>query len=302
MQTLPTDGKAVISVAFQGEPGAYSEAAARELFGQDVLSLPYGTFDLVYEAVEAGHAQFAVLPVENSLAGSIHRNYDLMLRYSLTIQREYNLRVSHCLLGLPGVRLEDVRRAHSHPQALTQCERSLIRMGLEAVVEGDTAGSARIVRDLGDPRDAAIASRLAGEVNGLEVLVDHMEDSPENFTRFLALSAEDLQPYDPENGDYKTSVVFSLNNVAGSLYRALSAFALRDIDLTKIESRPFHGRPLEYLFYIDFAGHSLEPVCERALSHLAEMAPYLRVLGSYPRHRFRTDTQTGLSLARIEPG
>jgi prephenate dehydratase len=298
----PSSESEAISVGFQGESGAYSEEAARELFEGGIVTIPYATFEKVYEAVEAGLARYAMLPIENSLAGSIHRNYDLMLRHSLTIHREYNFRVSHCLLGLPGATLEQVRRAHSHPQALVQCERSLKRLGLEGVVEQDTAGSARLVRENGNPQEAAIASRLAAEVNGLVILVEHLEDSPENFTRFLALAAGEPEPYDPEGGEYKTSVVFSLNNVPGSLYRALSAFALRDIDLTKIESRPFQGRPQEYLFYIDFAGHIQEPVCERALAHLAEMAQYLRVLGSYPRHRYRPAAGLGLDSSGLDLG
>ena len=201
------------------------------------------------------------------------------------------MRVSHCLLGLPGVSLDLIRRAHSHPQALAQCENSLVNLGLEPVVELDTAGSARLIKEMGEPQEAAIASSWAAEVYGLDVLVDGLEDFPENYTRFLALNKEADQPPDPQAREYKTSIVFSLPNIPGSLYRAMSAFALRDIDLTKIESRPFQGRPLEYLFYIDFAGHASDEVSGRALSHLAEMAPFLRVLGSYPRHRLEINLE-----------
>jgi prephenate dehydratase len=274
-----------IRVGFQGEHGAYSESAAIELYGDGISTFPFASFEEVYLGVETGSVEVAILPIENSLAGSIHRNYDLMLRHRLNIQREINLRISHCLLGLPGVSLEEVRRAHSHPQALAQCETNLIRLGLEPVVELDTAGSARLIRELADPLEAAIASSRAAEVYGLEVLVENMEDFPENYTRFLALSAGPSPGYLAGGEEYKTSIVFSLPNVPGSLYKALSVFALRDIDLTKIESRPLPSRPLEYLFYIDFAGHADEQNCRRALDHLGEMAPFLRLLGSYPRHR-----------------
>jgi prephenate dehydratase len=275
-------------IAFQGEHGAYSEAAVREMFGRDAETLPLPAFEDVFASIEGENVKYGVIPIENSLAGSIHRNYDLMLRHELSIQREYHLRVSHCLLGLPGAGLDVIRRAHSHPQALAQCEGNLKRLGLDPVVELDTAGAARLVREMGNPEDAAIASRLAGEVYGLEILVENMEDYEENFTRFLALSLDKPALADPGDGDYKSSIVFSLSNIAGSLYKALSVFALRNIDLTKIESRPFPRRPLEYLFYIDFAGHVRNEDCEKALLDLSEMAPFLRVLGSYPRDRLPT--------------
>jgi len=271
--------------AFQGEPGAYSEAAAVQFFGEEVDTLPCASFEEVFAAVTRGACTHGILPIENSLAGSIHRNYDLMLRHDLHIVGEYQLRVSHCLLGLPGARLEQVRRAHSHPQALAQCEGSLERLKLERVVEADTAGSARLVKELGNPQDAALASRRAAEVYGLQVLAEALEDNPANYTRFLVLAREPLEN-PPEGGaDFKTSIVFTLNNHPGVMFKALSVFALREIDLTKIESRPDPGKLWEYLFYIDFAGHHADPPCRRALEHLGEMAPFLRVLGSYPRHR-----------------
>jgi prephenate dehydratase len=272
-------------IAFQGESGAYSELAAFEHFGPEIRTLPCESFDLVYEAILSGEATHGMLPFENSLAGSIHRNYDLVLRHELHIVSEYHLRVSHCLLGVPGSKIEDIQRAHSHPQALAQCERNLTELGIQRVAEKDTAGSARLILEWNNAQEAAIASTRAAEVYELKILRENLEDNPHNYTRFLALTKEPLAVDDPEDGDYKTSIVFSLKNIPGVLFKALSVFALRDIDLTKIESRPIQGQLWEYLFYIDFAGHQQALNCSRALDHLGELAAFLRVLGSYPRHR-----------------
>lgn len=280
----------LLQVAFQGEPGAYSELAAFEHFREEINTLPCKTFEEVFTA--AGDEQQAkivgLLPIENSLAGSIHRNYDLMLRHDLHIVSEYHLRVSHCLMALPGVKLADIQRVHSHPQALAQCEANLTEMGVEIVAEADTAGSARLLRERDDRQAAALASRRAADVYQLEVITEHMEDNPANYTRFLALAQQPLQVDDPEAGDYKTSIVFSLHNQPGVLFKSLSVFALRDIDLTKIESRPIPGQLWEYMFYVDFVGHAQALDPSRAISNLGEFAPFLRTLGSYPRHHLKT--------------
>lgn len=274
-----------ITIAFQGESGAYSELAAINHFIEGIETIPCDLFDSVFKKVNEGKAAFGILPFENSLAGSIHRNYDLILRHNQYIVSEYFLRVQHCLLGVPGASISDLRQVYSHPQALAQCEQKLRKLGIDRISSADTAGSARAVRDWGEKQKAAIASKRAATVYDLEILVENFEDNPSNFTRFLVLSLSPLEVEDPEKGDYKSSVVFSLVNQPGALFKALSVFALRDIDLTKIESRPIEGKPWEYLFYVDFAGHKEAKNPARALDHLDELATYIRVLGSYPRHR-----------------
>lgn len=267
-------------VAYQGEPGAYSEAAALAHFKSEIEPVPCESFEAVFEAVEGGDCERGLVPIENSLAGSIHRNYDLLLRYALFIVGEYPLNVQHCLIGLPGVSLGEIRQVISHPQALAQCERHLKELpGVSTAAVHDTAGSVRLVGERGERWVAAIASRRAAEVYGLAVLASNFEDDPHNYTRFLEIAAQPLEPQGPA----KTSIVFTLRNQPGALFKALSVFALRDIDLTKIESRPLVGQPFEYLFYVDFAGSTGELTVRRALEHLGEYALMLRVLGSYPR-------------------
>lgn len=268
-------------VAFQGEPGAYSEAAAFEHFGTEIIPVPCETFDHVFAAAESGEVEYAFPAIENSLAGSIHRNYDLLLQHSLSIVGERYLRVRHCLIANQGVALSEIRKVISHPHALPQCDAYLTKLGVARESVYDTAGAVKMLKDSGQKDCAAIASRHAAEVYGMAILAEGIEDDPANFTRFLAIAR---QPVIPED-DAKTSTVFSLRNIPGALFKALSVFALRDIDLTKIESRPLIGKPWEYLFYIDFAGSTTDPTVARALDHLGEYALTLRVLGSYPRHR-----------------
>lgn len=268
-------------VAFQGERGAYSEGAARKLFGASIRPLPCPTFDGIFEAVHRGRARYGLIPIENSLAGSIYRNYDLLLENRLQIVAEVNYRVRHNLLALPGVRMEAVRRVLSHPVALEQCRRFLGRRRWETVIAHDTAGAARRIREEGGRDMAAIAGREAARHYRMSVLAAGIEDNPANYTRFFALARSGR----PLGRADKTSIVFALADRAGALFKSLSVFALRDINLTKIESRPIHGSPWEYYFYIDFHGSMANGVCRAAISHLREIASFLKVLGSYPRAR-----------------
>src|SRR5712671_6390836 len=267
-----------MTIAYQGEPGAFSEAAARRV-DSDAQLTPCRSFDEVFDAVQAGTSAYGVLPIENSIGGSIHRNYDLLLEHDLPIVGEVELPVVHHLLALPGATLAGLRRVYSHPQGLAQCERFLRTLtGVEIIATYDTAGSAKMVADAGQKDAAAIASARAGDVFGLVSLAAGVQDFDDNITRFLLVGRA---PLDNVVAD-KTSIVFSLPNEPGSLFKALSVFALRGISLTKLESRPIPGRPWQYLFYVDLAAARDELPCQRALGNLAEFAPMLRTLGSYP--------------------
>ncbi len=278
-------------IAFQGEPGAYSEAAAIR-FTDHADLLPCESFDDVFTAVATGKATHGILPVENSIGGSIHRNYDLLLEHELPIVGEVQLDITHNLLVLPGTTMEQVKKIYSHPQALAQCERFLRGLsGVSVEATYDTAGSAKLVKEKGLKDAAAIASERAAQVFGLEILKAEVQDFSDNITRFLVIS----RVADPDPLVDKTTVVFSLPNEPGALFKALSVFALRDIDLTKIESRPIRGRPWEYLFYVDIPIGRHDPRCARALVHLAEFARSMRTLGSYPSWKSR-------EAATLRPG
>lgn len=266
------------TVAIQGEAGSFSHAAAREALGQDVRLVPCPTFEELFRAVEAGQATRGVVPIENSLAGSVYEAYDVLGAHALHVVGETQVRVRHCLVVRPGTALATLRRVASHPVALAQCRRFFVdHSGLTPVPAYDTAGS---VRDLLAGRleaDAAIGSALAARLYGGEILLEGIEDHPENYTRFLLVAREP----GPPSGASKTSLVFSLPNVPGSLHRAMGVFATRGLDLTKIESRPLVGRPWEYVFYLDVLGDPRGPVAD-ALAELAGLAREIRVLGTYP--------------------
>lgn len=273
-----------VRVAFQGEPGAFSQEAARQLLGLNIETLPHRTFEDMFEAVSSGAADCLVAPIENSLAGSVHKNYDLMVEHDLVIIGEAKLRIVHNLIALPGAELSKLRRVYSHPVALAQCERFLrSHPHIEAAPAYDTAGSVKMIVERGRRDEAAIAGRMAAETYGAEILIEGIEDNHKNYTRFLLLARPDRAAAIrvEAKAERKTSIVFRVANKPGSLFRALAAFALRDINLTKLESRPIEGRPWEYSFYLDFIGDLNQQRVERALAHLSEMAE-VRVLGCYP--------------------
>ena len=262
-------------LAYQGEPGAYSEAAARQFGGDHIETLPCKSFDEVFEAVVKKRATHGVVPLENSIGGTIHRNYDLLLEHELLITGEVELDVVHCLLALPGTTLQDIKIVYSHPQALAQCERYLKDLGVTVEAVYDTAGGAKLVAEQKLAGAAALASRRAADVFGLEVIQEAVQDYEYNITRFFVIGGAL-----PTNAD-KTTIVFALPSTPGALFKALSVFALRDINLTKLESRPIRGRPWEYLFYVEVEARRDDLACARALTHLAEFARWTRVLGTY---------------------
>jgi len=279
--------KARLTAAFQGARGAFSEDAARQLLGSGFETIPCRTFEEMFEAVSSGAADCAVVPIENSLAGSVHKNYDLLMEHDLTILGETNVRIVHHLIALDGVALSDVRRVHSHPVALAQCEKFLrAHPEIEVAPAYDTAGSVKMIVESGSKDEAAIAGATAAAVYGAEIIAESIEDNAQNFTRFLLLArperADSIKTVS-NNSQRKTSIVFRVANKPGGLFRSLAAFALRDIDLTKIESRPIEGRPWEYSFYLDLIGDQHEQHVERALANLEELAESVRVLGSYWR-------------------
>jgi len=287
---LDANGKG-LKVAYQGCPGAYSEAAAKKAY-PNCETVPCEHFDTAFQAVQNWVADRAVLPLENSLGGSIHRNYDLLLRHSLHIVGEVRLAVRHCLLANPGVKIENLKSAMSHPQALAQCEHTLTELGIEhREAVDDTAGAAKFVAEQMLQDTGAIASSLAAKLYGLDVLAENIQDDKDNVTRFMMLAREPIIPRTDK--PFKTSIVFSLEEGPGQLFKALAVFALRQINLTKIESRPHKERPLrvsddcllknfDYLFYVDLEASMADPKTQNALGNLKEFATFLRVLGSYP--------------------
>ena len=266
------------TVAFQGEHGAYSEEAIYQHFGPEVETLPCRTFADIFHAVEEGRATYGMVPVENAVAGSINQAYDLLLEHDLTVTGEVYLAVRHCLLAPKGTTLEDVRRVRSHPQALAQCEGYLSRYGWEPEPWYDTAGSAKDLAADPQPGLAAIASCLAAERYGLEVLARDIQDRSWNVTRFFVIGQEEA----PRSERSKTSLVFAVPHRPGALHACLGEFARRGINLTKLESRPRRNRPWHYVFYLDFEGHWQDPPCRDALVGLLAQAAFVKLLGSYP--------------------
>jgi chorismate mutase/prephenate dehydratase len=266
-------------VAFQGEVGAYSEEAALQFFGPSITTKPYESLDEVFKVVEQDEVQFGIVPVENSLEGSISRVYDLFLDSSLKVCGETELRVSHCLIASPEARLDLIKRVYSHPQALAQCKTFLKHLGCELIPTYDTAGSVKMIKEKAITDGGAIASARAAEIYGMKIIVSEIEDNPNNFTRFFILSKEDSLP----SGNDKTSIVFSVKHKPRALYEFLKEFAIRNINLTKIESRPTRQKPWEYNFYLDFEGHREDKVPREVLENLEGTSLFLKILGSYPK-------------------
>jgi prephenate dehydratase len=265
-------------VAFQGERGAFSEEAAIRLLGEQILPVPQPTFDATFAAVDLGLADLVLSPIENSLAGSVHRAFDLLVESGLSIIGEVVIPISLNLIALPGATMEQIAAVASHPVALAQCEQFFrAHPRLKRIAAEDTAGSVREIMQAGDPTRAAIASRRAAEIYGGKILLERLEDDSENYTRFLLLSPS-TNGTAPAN---KLSLVFQLPHLPGSLHRALEVFARRNINLMKIESRPVHGRPWEYRFYIDLQATSSDPEVVAAMEELLTYAVNLKILGSY---------------------
>ena len=265
-------------VAFQGVPGAYSEQAIRQHFGEAVDVQPCPTLSDLFTTIQSQEVRYGILPVENALAGAVSQAYELLLDHDLRIQAEVILHVHHTLLAPPGTKIEDLKYVRSHPQALAQCEQFLKRQGIEGIPAYDTAGSAKFVSNEKPPNTGAIASTLAGKLYHLDVLVSEIEDVPFNYTRFFVLGHDD-----PPRGAYnKTSLVFATRHAPSALYDCLGEFATRGLNLTKIESRPRRNRPWEPVFYLDFEGHWQDDHAQEALVRLLQRASFVKMLGSYP--------------------
>jgi len=276
------------AIAFQGARGAFSEEAARKLVSPKTAVLPCERFEDVFRGLKSGAVAGAVVPIENTLAGSVHENYDHLVNFELPIVAETSVRIVHNLIVRKGVAFSRIKRVFSHPVALNQClDFFAENPQIERIPFYDTAGSVKMIVEEELEDAAAIASSVAAEIYGARILRRSIESDRQNFTRFFLLRTElyarrHATPA-AAHSHWKTSLVFSTRNVPGALFRALSAFALRDLSLTKIESRPLRGKPWEYLFYVDFLGRVDTPNAQNALHHLRELADFLRVLGCYPK-------------------
>ncbi len=261
-------------VSFQGERGAYSEDAASSFFDEEIDTVPCATFTQVIESTESDRTKYSVLPVENSLEGSVGESYDLLLSTGLPVVGEIYYRVRHCLIGFD--RIENIDTVYSHPQALGQCRKFIQRYRLKAIPAYDTAGSVKIIKEIGKKNIACIASRRASEIYEVPVIADGIEDNANNYTRFLVLSKEKVK------GD-KTSIIFSVKHEVGALFNILKVFDDYKINLTKIESRPNKSTPWEYNFYVDFDGSQDEPKIKDALVKIGQRSLFLKMLGSYKK-------------------
>lgn len=266
------------TVAFQGEAGAYSEEAAYKYFSSSVRVKPCETLDDVFRTVEHGEVQSGVIPVENSLEGSVGQSYDLLLDSSLCVSGETEVRVVHCLIAHPETGIESIKQVYSHPQALGQCRAFLKHLRCETIPAYDTAGSVKMIKEKGIKDGAAIASARAAEIYGMQILAREIEDNPDNYTRFFILSRQPASP----TGHDKTSIVFSVKHKPGALYELLRIMTAGNLNITKIESRPTRQKPWEYNMYLDFEGHREDMQVKKILEAMESSALFLKVLGSYP--------------------
>jgi prephenate dehydratase len=270
-------------VAFQGERGAYGEIAALQYFPRAILA-PKKSFQDVFEAAENGGADYIVVPVENSIEGSVNEIYDLLLQTKMSVIGEVYQRVRHCLIANKGAK--KIKYVHSHPQALAQCREYLQRKRIEPVPAYDTAGAVKMIKENKMMDSAAIASKRAAELYDMQILDEGIEDRKNNYTRFLVLSARKARG-GSKAGQYKTSMIFSVKHVPGALFGIIGEFAIRRINLTKVESRPTKETPWEYNFYLDFEGHAQDRVVEEALRSIKSKTSYVKILGSYRKAEFR---------------
>jgi len=266
-----------LKVAFQGELGAYSEMAVYSFFGQNVTVKPCKIFDDVFENVKNGDVDFGVVPIENSIEGSVNRTYDLFLEYDLKVCGEIIIRVSHCLIANKGTGIDQIKTVYSHPQALAQCRKFLEQQKLQAISTFDTAGSVKMIKEEEMMDAAAIASERAAQIYDMPILAKEIEDVKNNSTRFFVLDKKDS----PYSGADKTSIIFATKSIPGALYKILGEFAERNVNLTKIESRPTKQTPWEYHFYLDFEGHRTEKQCQEALESIKDKTLFVKILGSY---------------------
>ena len=268
-------------VAYQGVSGAFSEQASLQ-FMPDAEAIGFPSFQEAFQATVAGDCEFACLPVENSLAGSINQTYDLLTDSVLHVVAEQVVRVHHNLLAKPGVKLSDIKRVYSHPQALAQCQAFLTKNKFEAVTDFDTAGAAKLLAENGGEGKAAIASKRAADAYGLNVLAENIEDMDFNFTRFFVLGADEATVFDNKNATkYKSSLVLATRHRPGDLVACLEVFPQFDINMTKLESRPRRDKPWSYLFYVDIEGHIDDENVQKAMTGLMRKAAFVKFLGSY---------------------
>lgn len=266
-----------MKVAFQGEIGAYSESAVYSFFGSSTEVKPCKNLSEVFESVKKGETPYGVVPIENSIEGSVNQTYDLFLEYDLKVRGEIALKIAHCLIAHPGTHLNSIKTVYSHPQALAQCRKFLEKLGCRLISTFDTAGSVKMIKEERLKDAGAIASQRAAQIYGMKILAKEIGDTQNNYTRFFVLSKQDSPP----SGQDKTSIIFSVKSIPGALHHVLKEFAVRNINLTKIESRPTKRTPWEYNFYLDFEGHRNEEKCQEALESIKDKTLFVKILGSY---------------------